>query len=557
MKALRYYLVAFALLVSVGIVRAQEFNPDDPPEPMTQKLVRIIAEPAEGVSTITTGGYHVIGEPVSIQVTTNSMYDFQYWTINGYRHSDNSSFSYTVGDSAATFVAVLSKKPFLSVSASPSGAGTVSGGGAFSPETVRTISTSANTGYTFLYWMLNGEQYSDATSFNYTVGNEDADFVAVYQLIPEPPFNPDDPLEPMANYYISVQTNLPDGVSPQSISSGGYYETGSHIAISVSEPEAYAFQYWTRNGQHYTDDASFNYVTTSSNEVFVAHFTAKPHVTVSCTPAEAAANSGGGYYVSQTKILLSTTANDGYKFSYWSLNAMRYSESPSFYYIVGSQDVDFVAVYEEDTEFNPDDPSEEPFIPSNPLEPEAENQALLITVLVNDESLGSVSGLPSTPLFAGDEITLTATPSCEGYYLLRWEDGSTTNPRTITLTKDSIYVAYFAKRQYVITFYDEDSSTILDQQEWSYGDTPSCASPAKADDGSYSYRFDHWQPSVVAVTQDAFYVAIYEATSLHPIEPTDLNEINAAKIVQKILLDGTIYILRDDRVYTLQGQEIK
>ena len=103
----------------------------------------------------------------------------------------------------------------------------------------------------------------------------------------------------------------------------------------------------------------------------------------------------------------------------------------------------------------------------------------------------------------------------------------------------------------------EGGSTILDQQEWSYGDTPSCASPAKADDGHYSYRFDHWQPAVVAVTQDASYVAAYEATPLHPIEPTDVNEIIFTETIQKILLNGTIYILRGDRVYTLQGQEVK
>ena len=557
MKVLfRYLLSAFALLV-VGNVRAQEFNPEDPPEPMTQRMVRIIAEPAEGVSSITTGGYHLVGETVNVQVTTNSAYDFLYWTLNGRNHSGNTSFSYTVGDSVATFIAVLQKKPVVSVSVSPSGAGNVSGGGAYSPGASPTISTVGNSGYTFLYWMLNGAYYSNNTSVNYTVGEEDASFVAVYQLIPEPPFNPDNPLEPMANYYVSVQTNLPEGIQPASITESGYHFNGDPLTISVSEPEAYQFEYWTRNGQHYKDDNSFNFEVGTSNEVFVAHFAAKPRVTVSCTPAEAATNSGGGYYVSQTKILLSTTPNDGYKFLYWALDEMRYSESPAFYYIVGSQNVNFVAVYEIDDDFNPDSPYEEPFIPSNPSEPEAENTALLITVLVNDTLLGSVSGLPTTPLFADDEITLTATPSCEGYYFSHWENNSTSNPRTITLTGDAIYVAHFAKRQYIVTFYDEDGSTIVDQREWSYGDIPTCASPAKADDGHYSYRFDKWQPNVVVVTQEASYMATYEATSLHPVDPTDLNEADATVTIRKFLRDGQIFILRAEKVYTLQGQEVK
>ena len=33
--------------------------------------------------------------------------------------------------------------------------------------------------------------------------------------------------------------------------------------------------------------------------------------------------------------------------------------------------------------------------------------------------------------------------------------------------------------------------------------------------------------------------------------------IGAGEKAQKILLNGTIYILRGDRVYTLQGQEVK
>ena len=56
------------------------------------------------------------------------------------------------------------------------------------------------------------------------------------------------------------------------------------------------------------------------------------------------------------------------------------------------------------------------------------------------------------------------------------------------------------------------------------------------------------------------YVAVYEATPLHPIEPTDLYEIDASANLggsRKVLLNGTIFILRGDHIYTLQGQQVK
>ena len=63
-----------------------------------------------------------------------------------------------------------------------------------------------------------------------------------------------------------------------------------------------------------------------------------------------------------------------------------------------------------------------------------------ITVSSADEAMGVVSG--SGSYAEGDTITLTATAS-EGFHFLHWQDGNSDNPRTIIVTSDSTFVAYF------------------------------------------------------------------------------------------------------------------
>ena len=63
-----------------------------------------------------------------------------------------------------------------------------------------------------------------------------------------------------------------------------------------------------------------------------------------------------------------------------------------------------------------------------------------LTVQSADPSMGTVSGGGS---FAeGATATLTAMPKA-GYRFVRWQDGNTMNPRTVTVSGDATYTAYF------------------------------------------------------------------------------------------------------------------
>lgn len=53
--------------------------------------------------------------------------------------------------------------------------------------------------------------------------------------------------------------------------------------------------------------------------------------------------------------------------------------------------------------------------------------------------------------------TLSATPS-DCYRFVRWSDGNTSNPRTVTVTGDATYTAIFEKVQYTITTAPDDAA---------------------------------------------------------------------------------------------------
>lgn len=565
----RYILLAWCVLTAVlGMVRADDgFNPDLPPEPMQQTMVSISATPADATSSITLGGSFNVGKHITVSVTPKSDYTFLYWTLNGEQYTTERSFDYEVGSQSVELVAVLSLKPQLTVSVTPSGAGSAYGSGRYEVGSSVFIQTYANNGYTFLYWMLNDEQYSTEASFYYTMGDEDVAFVAVYEGSEpepeEPPFDPEEPSEPMVYYRVDVTTNLPDGVKPTNLTPSGSYAPGRNVTLVTNTPTDYVFLYWTLNDVLYSEQTSCPYVVGDSDVVFTACFAKKRTITLRVSPEEAGSVSGAGIYAPNTKVLVSTTPRDGYAFLYWMRGDEVYAETLAFYYIVNAVDVEFVAVYEQivtppdtpEDPVNPDDP-DEPFNPSNPPEPETDKVALNITVAVNDAELGYVAGLPETPLFAGDVITLTAVPNNpEQYYFLHWADGNTANPREITLSVDARFVAVFAKQQYTVTFYDEDSLTILDQRQWGYGDLPTCVSPAKPSDEEFSYRFAGWTPELVTVTGDAAYYATYEAL---PLElPLDVTSMHYDAPAIKHIISGQLIIRRAGNSFTVLGTAIQ
>jgi hypothetical protein len=192
-------------------------------------------------------------------------------------------------------------------------------------------------------------------------------------------------------------------------------------------------------------------------------------------------------------------------------------------------------------------------------------------------------------------------------------------PAVVAVTGDATYKATFTatKNSYTITWQNEDGS-LIDQTTVEYGVVPTHAEPTKEATEEYTYTFTGWTPAVVAVTGDATYTATFSSVvNVYTISVSAVNgqvigggeyqygatidltaipnegyvfdqwsdgvkdnprtitvtgdaeytalftstegfeNIYTSEPVQKVIIDQKVYILRGEKVYTLQGQEVK
>ena len=149
----------------------------------------------------------------------------------------------------------------------------------------------------------------------------------------------------------------------------------------------------------------------------------------------------------------------------------------------------------------------------------SEDLSFELSVSANDETYGSVAiGSSSCAV-----RTLTAIAN-EGYNFVIWNDGNTENPRTVSITSDTAFVAIFAEVVSTPTI----TLTVNDETMGSASytlDGNTAVLTATANEG---YNFVIWNdgnsenPRTVTITSDTVFVAIFTASG-----SSSLQEVNA------------------------------
>jgi anti-sigma factor RsiW len=191
-----------------------------------------------------------------VTAIANSGYTFANWTENGSVVSPSASYTFALSANR-TLAANFTANPVnytISLNASPSAGGMVSGAGTFASGASRAVTATANSGYTFASWTENGSVVSTSASYTFALSANRtlaANFTA----------NP-------VNYTISLNASKD---ASGTVSGGGTFASGSSHTVVASANSGYTFANWTENGARVSSSAGYTF-TLKANRNLVANF---------------------------------------------------------------------------------------------------------------------------------------------------------------------------------------------------------------------------------------------------------------------------------------------
>ncbi len=220
-------------------------------------FVMATANPMNAGLITGTGAYEV-NATVTLTATANEGFEFVNWMENGNVVSEENEYSFVVANDMR-FVANFKPLDYeVSVSINPENAGTVDGAGDYLYGDKVTLTATANEGYRFVNWMVNGEAVSTSMQYSFTV-TDDVALVANFALL---------------DYDVTVSVNPKNAGS---VTGDGNYNHGDEVTLTATAKDGYEFVNWTESGNVVSEDAEYTFVITRDVN-FVANFVEKEGV---------------------------------------------------------------------------------------------------------------------------------------------------------------------------------------------------------------------------------------------------------------------------------------
>ena len=338
----------------------------------------------EGAGTVEGGGTYDYGTTIQLTAINNTGYEFSMW-----EDGDITNPRSILVEGDATFVAVLVPLQYeITTECEPVEGGTVSGAGTYDYGSVVALTATPNENYTFLCW-------SDGIVTNpreITV-TADAHFKALFHLNGTP------------QYTITVTANEP-GLG--TVTGSGTYPEGTTIEISAIPNEDAVFTSW--------DDGNTENprtIVVKKDMEFVAIFAKVETFTITVRPenAQHGTTYGSGIYPVNQEVTIGATPNEGFYFTGWQDGDMHNPRT-----IIVTGDAEYIASFSQ-----------------NPV------HTYTVTVYY-DENQGFILG--AGEYTEGSTASIAAIPA-DGYYFVKWSDGTTDNPKEVLVDHDIVLAAFF------------------------------------------------------------------------------------------------------------------
>ena len=403
-------------------------------------------------------------------------YHFVNWTVNGTEVSASATYEFMAeGDRALvanfeldSYTIATSIVPAETPDNDPDPAGVVTSSGTYTHYSTCELTATANTGYTFVNWTLNGVVVSTDATYSFMVTGPGT-YVANFEI----------------NTYTITATDNPSGYG--TITGAGTYEHFSTCTLTATAGEGHTFFNWSENDVEVSTSANYSFTVTGPRTL-VAHFINRYAITVTANPTVGGTVTGAGVYDEGSTVTLTATPATGYHFVNWSLNGTPVSTDATYSFnamAAGNYIANFAI----------------------------NNYA--ITAEANPSAGGTVTGTGNYDHFT--TCTLTATANT-GYTFVNWTKNgtvvSTNTTYSFTVESEGDYVANFQLNSYAITatLDPTDAGTVTGAGSYNHFET--CTLTANP---SSSYLFVNWtkngtvvstNPSIsFEVTGPAAYVA--------------------------------------------------
>ena len=259
------------------------------PPPPRQCTLTASPSPSAG-GTVSGGGIYTCGTTVTVTASPATGYQFSRWSG---ACTGTGACSVVVNANRSVTATFRRLQCALTASASPSGGGTVSGGGIYTCGTRVTVTASPSAGYQFSRW----SGACTGTGTCSVLLNASRSVTAT---------------------FTRQQCALTASASPSAggtVSGGGAYTCGTRVTVTASPSAGYQFSRWS-GACTGTGTCS---VLLNANRSVIATFTRVQYtLSTSVSPAGGGTVRGGGVYNSGTRVTVTASRNTGYSFSRWS-----------------------------------------------------------------------------------------------------------------------------------------------------------------------------------------------------------------------------------------------
>ena len=431
--------------------------------------VSATANPSAGGTVSGSGSSYEWNSTATVEASPSTGYHFVKWTDNGADAGTATTYSFPI-DGNHTVVAEFEKNSYtVTLEASAGGQATIDKPTCLYEDQV-TVAAAADTGYTFVNWVQDGQVVSSDPTYTFTV-TKDTTVKPVFSI---------------NSYTISLSS---DGNG--SVEGAGDYNYSSTATVTASPNTGYDFVNWTdENGNEVSTSATYSF-TVSGARSLKANFALKSY-TIGVTAGDNGSVTGKGIYYYGESITVKAKPETGYHFVNWTIDGNVVSTNANYTFTV-----------------------------TGPTELTANFAINTYTVkFVNDDGTLLKEGqfvYGSTAFYHLNE-TPTKKPTVQYTYTFAGWD-----KKLGTVTDDITYTATYEAtvNKYKITFKNEDGS-MLQISEVEYGKLPVYEkdTPTKAATVQETFTFAGWDKEISKVTGEAVYTATYTSK---PITKDSIN----------------------------------